>query len=768
MHKISQFLLAGACVLATCCGAFAASGNDIGSVISLPAFGKVKLVDMVDCTKPDADHGFIEYPAGASRVEKILDRDCRVMPITAEEDGSYFGYRMGKDRGMKPNTPYVLVIEYPEDVSRSWLVRNGANWCMRGFYTGQALGDAYWAKYVDGHCESLDIPLSKKYKAYTCEFFLNDVVSANNSDKIKLVPAKDGFDIVLAQFGRKHAPISAGVAARSIRVYEVLDEKTAAAPVVLPPAGLPQRHLFWREEMSDGAIQGKDHGESVLNRIDWFEHKARMMKFLGMNTYAKDLLEFGAVQHWDPNFVKQGWIWDDGSTKDVWGQVVDLMGKYGFWILPYYEYCGGLGPEHNGQKCLGAQKRAQTLGGQPNYTHVWWVEKADADITDPETMDDFKLVIDGTVLRFKDKAKFLGVWFRPRQMMPIGFGDATRERFAKEENGGKAVSRHDLQSNRDLYNKYIDWWGKKRAAWCVVMRDYMREKGVAGAEVLFTNCGAEPGPGPADCGDIFADDKAAWDKLLRGAPWNSKDPKVHNTAEVVSNHLYLKGMKSPGWTWGKWEWQHCSPADDPQHYTELEGVYLAHPFNRLYTVSDPESFREYTNKDGGQAIIRHHSLNENMVFKTVTGKDGKKGEDWIVGYVVADMERAGRASMQSEVVAMANGNPYMIGYLCGSVFGRGFPVPAREFNCNYLALPALPSKVVPGACDDPQVVLREIDAGAAKYFAVVYTGSEPKSVTVKFPSSVRGGTFIVDGKSFSGSSAKIDFLPWQLLAVRAK
>jgi hypothetical protein len=65
--------------------------------------------------------------------------------------------------------------------------------------------------------------------------------------------------------------------------------------------------------------------------------------------------------------------------------------------------------------------------------------------------------------------------------------------------------------------------------------------------------------------------------------------------------------------------------------------------------------------------------------------------------------------MMAEVLAMANGDPTMIGYLVGNNYGRGFPEYVRQFNAHFLALPALPSTVVAGAASDPEVIVRRID-----------------------------------------------------------
>jgi hypothetical protein len=84
-----------------------------------------------------------------------------------------------------------------------------------------------------------------------------------------------------------------------IRLFEVVDPDKLAQLVNLPPDELPRRHLFWREEMADGIIDRKTDQPGIADPIDWYRYKAELMRFLGMNTYSKDLLEFGACQHWD-------------------------------------------------------------------------------------------------------------------------------------------------------------------------------------------------------------------------------------------------------------------------------------------------------------------------------------------------------------------------------------------------------------------------------------------------------------------------------------
>ena len=229
----------------------------------------------------------------------------------------------------------------------------------------------------------------------------------------------------------------------------------------------------------------------------------------------------------------------------------------------------------------------------------------------------------------------------------------------------------------------------------------------------------------------------------------------------MSNHLFLKALRTPAGTWGPWEWQHASPACDPEHYADLKNVWIAYPFHALFTVTDPGCFDAFRNANGTDTLIRHYDLNEGTL------------DD--LGYAMADWERAGRACMLSEVTAMANGDPVNLGYLMGSNYTRGFPGPVREFNQNFLALPALPSTVVKGACSDPEVVLREIDCSKAgvkaKYYVLVHKGlTEKHDVTVKLPSGGKSSVeFPVYGKSKALKNGALVFKtlkPVQIVSFR--
>lgn len=761
--------LSASCAFVACCLSAASA-----ETIDLEVFGKVNVIDAVDCTK--TDHDFVERPAGVSKVTKILGSDCRWIPVQPGETSSMFAYRLGKGKGLKANGSYVVVLEYPDDLPRNYVLHNRSTDSRRSFSTGRCLGDAWEPAHVDNHPESIDLPQSGKWERWTCYGSLTDFTPDAFSTEVDKKPVlhapADGFDFVVSQYSQRHNPASNGVAVRRILLCEIPDETKCYAKVNLPPAPLPQRHVFWREEMSDnGAINAEKEKRHCKDQLDWLRHKCRQMKMLGMNTFTKDLLEFGHVQHWDPNVIRVNWAWAGSAESNaLWGRIVDMAaGEYGFSLMPYYEWYGNFGGDYQGKKSYGYRKLCEPLGNEKNYTHVWWTEKGNLDVTDPDALTATKELLKGSVVRFKDKARFAGALFRTRPASwPVGFGDATRARFAQEANGGAAVSKDQLRKDKALYEKYITWWHRKRRAFVKELGDYLAAEGVTDAQVLFDGEGSEPGPDYAGQWALVTDSPDFWKKALTDAGF--KVPTMRTAEEIAANHDYLKGRNRPVGTWGKWEWQHASPADRPAEAEKAVRSAYCMPVNRRYSVLDPDAYKAYADANGMTTVIRHHSLNEHMQKYPANGKD-----ESLVGYEMNDSERAGRASMHIEVEAMAKGDVGNLGYLIGSTYARGFPGPVREFNQNFLALPALPSKVVAGASSDPEVTLREIDCtkeGKGRYYILVHTGKTAKSdVKVKFPKGVKSVDFPAYGKTRNLENGTLAFKtlkPWQILAIHSK
>jgi hypothetical protein len=729
-------------------------------LVDLPPYGTLSLVEEIDCAADPGESGFRQFPAGASRVD---------------DDPRTSGARAAADRW--PGGLFHLPHRQEQAAAAGRRLRAGRRLSRRrpaqhgGHQYGQR--DRSRLSYRDDRrrCAARQVrqpagridrrALSGRWETWSLLMRLHDRFPekglVRGAEPRTLTP-EDGFDVTIAQFSAENMPMSHGAAVSRLRLFEVVDPQQLAQPLRLPPAGLPRRHLFWREEMSDGIIDRKTDQPGIANPLDWYRHKADLMQFLGMNTYSKDLLEFGACQHWDSTpYGGNDWVFHDSATKHLWAEIVELMGGYGFNILPYYEYSGS-----KGYKGLGSQRRARPLTRDDAYTHISWVESANADLTDPDALADFQKMLDLTVVRLRSKANFVGAWLRSRGQMPVSFSDAALARFSSEAAAGQSVTRVMLRDDAALYARYLDWWGGKRRDFLMAARDYLHSNGIDDATVLFTGCTGEPGvPFPTWDPRIITDRPELWQPVVERPEHqrSNRGPMVPWTVEhVVANGWYLQALTSPGLNWGDWEVHHSRPADDPRRYQDTEGVLLTHAFNRNYTVASPETFNAYRTPSG-LAIIRHYALNENMMVD----KEDKN----LLGYFVADIERAGPYCMMAEVLAMAHGDPTMIGYLVGNNYGRGFPEYVRQFNAHFLALPALPSTVVAGAASDPEVIVRRIDtAEHGCWIALINTSLHGKQqLTITLPDGPWQDA--VTGQELETKEGRIciDMLPCQLRIV---
>ena len=715
-----------------------------------PPFGKLTLIDEIDCGDPTDPHKLAEGPGRASRIETILGQACRVLP----NDGGakYFAYRLGAGKGLVPGVAYVLAVEYPEDKARTTFILNRGCETMRGFRTGAALGDVIYT-YTNNNVESRKVPLAGEYRTWKQFFFLHDrfpgISQPRGAGPRGEMPA-DGFRVIVAQSRADNAPLSAGAAVRRIRLFEVARPDRLNVALRLPPPGLPRRHVFWREEMADGVIHSRAAEQrGVKNDTDWLEYKARLMQFLGMNTFCKDLLEFGHNQGWDSAlFGGTGWV-NQSKTPMRWRDTLAMLKDYPFDVLPYYEYAGSIGRFGHG-----SSRRCRPLSDIGTYTHITWSEKANLDVTAPAAVEDAKKILYATIVRHASDARFVGAWFRTRPSnIPVSFSDRCLALFAREVGLSAGVTRAMLTKDPALLKRYTTWWFSKRKAFLLALRDYLRKGASSKAVVLFTADGSESGVSLGGWDKkVVTDDVAQWRKLLTGTVHAKTVPADYR--QVAAGRLYAKALLAPRPTWGTWEWQHSLPQADPDAYADVDGVMMTYSFNQAYTVADAAAMQTFRTP-GGLAMIRHYALNENVMDK-------------LLGYFVIDVERAGPYCMLAEARAMARGDPRYLGYLASNRFNRGFPEYVRRFNRAFLALPALPGTLEPGACDDPEITVRTIRTKRhGTYVAIVNTGLTSKgAVTVRLPAS-GAVTDAATGKRIpaAGKTLTLSFYPCQLRAL---
>jgi hypothetical protein len=722
-------------------------------------FGKLPLVDEIDPAAPQNGRAFFEQPKGSSRIETILGKPARVLPNTLEEP-AYFAYALGEGKMLHPGKAYLLTVEIPEDAPRTFVVANRGADLVRGIQTGQSLGDTIFG-HTATNLESLQIPLSGKYELFQQIFWLNENLAGftmprgENPPRTPYAPGA-GFLVIVAQWESRQTPVSQGAAVGKIRLFEVPDPEQFNAQLRFPPDGLPRRHIFKREEMADSVITQPDPTRRAFTaRTDWYDIQFRTMNFLGMNTYSKDLLEFGAVQGWD--VLNAGW-YVESKFPELWESILPRAAKHNLNILPYYEYAGSTGPGGFMKK---TRERVQPLVSKNDYTHITWAESKKVDLTDPLVLQEFLRVLDLTIIRFKDQAHFVGAWIRPRvSQMPISFADPTLARFAKEANNDTAVTREELKEDKALLERYYTWWDGKRKEFLVGVRDHLSRNGIADPLVFFMAVSAEPAPPIKTPKNnqmpLVTDDPEMWTAALAGKPDYAKIA-VMPLSEVLDQQLYRTAVKQWVKTFGNWEWHHASPRPDPQNYKDVEGVLMTYPFNRRYTVADPDALEDFRSKSG-LALIRHYPLNENTMGN-------------LLGYFVTDVDRTGPYGVLAEALAVANGDPWYIGYTSSHIYNRPFPDAVRKFNANFLSLPALPSTRIENACADPEVVVREIRTPkSGTYYAVVNTGMGPKTnVTVSLPAPgavVEAATGSAVQRN--GRNVSLALAPFELRALLAK
>lgn len=726
----------------------AASAADPADFVAL--LDQAPIVDAVNLAVGDPGHRFVANPATCSTLATLGTVKARV--IASSKDPGLFAVRLGEGKGLVARATYCLEVDVVEDVPRTFFILNRGDHTFRGVICGPSVPDSFH-QYTECNPEVLDLPLAKGVRTWRSVFQLHersaDLIQADKEQPFPLTTA-DGFWVIIAHPEARRMPGSAGAAVSAIRLRRIADPSTLAVKIHRPPQELPWRHAFWREEMADGVFGAQQpERRGMADPVQWYEHKLQAMRMVGIDVFCKDLLEFGHNQGWDSApYGGNDWVYQS-KTPELWSRLLVQAGQAGVSVLPYYEYTGSVGAHG-----FGSQRRAKPLGNQATYTHITWSEKANVDVTDPETVEDFAKILDCTVLRLKDQADILGVWFRPRpSAIPYGFGEATLKRFSQATNNPD-VTRERLRAEPELYQQYVSWWNLQRREFLIAVRDRMRQGGLPAATVLFTTTSAEPTPGFMGDALVVESDPKRWEGIL--ASDKERPKKILTLAHATASDEYLQTLLRPVPTWGEWEWNHACPVADPANYTTTDGIALTYPYNRAYTVSvraGMEAFRT----PAGLAMIRHQSLNERALPENM------------LGYLCADTERSGPACMLPEVLAVANGDPRWLGILSGMSWTTGYPQYVREFYPAFLALPALPSTILEsGASGAPGIVVRHIDAGVHGAWLAIANTTYHKTVgtIIKLPSS-GAVTDAATGTTLptAGQTLKLDLAPCSLRAI---
>ena len=236
-------------------------------------------------------------------------------------------------------------------------------------------------------------------------------------------------------------------------------------------------------------------------------------------------------------------------------------------------------------------------------------------------------MLDLTVVRLKDKARFEGIWLRPRWQLPMSFADATRERFAREANDGKAVTRAELIARPGAAASATRTGGSASgASSSLAMRDYLRAAGVPDAVVLFTAEAGEPGtlfptwekrivtddvgglePDPGRAASTSATTKPIVPICGRARRAGRPLPEALQAAAAELGRLGSAARQSAGRS--RALPRHAGRADDAR-------------FNRSYTVASPKTFDAFRGPSGLAAGAPLHAQREHDLRPAGQGEAG--------------------------------------------------------------------------------------------------------------------------------------------------
>ncbi len=414
----------------------------------------------------------------------------------------------------------------------------------------------------------------------------------------------------------------------------------------------------------------------------------------------------------------------------------------------------------------GYQNNCQPLlRDRRNYTEFAWAEIGCIDVSDPDALTDAKKLLNATVLDIKNNATFAGAWFRTRVgSWPISFRQEARNRYAADRNVA-VPTRDQLRQSQSLRQDYQNWWFEQRREFLLELRDYLRNgkngnDGIANASILFTSYHEEGLPVPSanyDDAKIITDDTSAWSMINNDSRWQYRYSAVSRT-NWLSNLRYdnmLFHMSLPDESvfttpvpsnqdWKNNSHGYATPPADPLRYTNDTGVLMTMPFGKQFTLDDSALIAKFKNQSG-IAMMHHFPLNEddghgNYATDTKNGSFNNWPMSGHFGYFVSDVERATPFTMLAEVRAIAEGDPFWLGYLSSNSFNTGAPQDLRRFNQAYLAWPAVNSTKVSNAVVDPEIVVREIStASQGKFVAVFNTGmSEKNNIQIDFTKTLFG------------------------------
>jgi len=662
-------------------------------------YGRLKRIDVIDTARDPMAAGDVYKEGGhreswvgrrayASWVEGITIGELAGKKYREVNNNQWFGYRLGRGK-ITPGKAYLVRVEYPENKTRYVPINidAGRNYQGLGFKTGVSKDDPF-----DNY------PISGSWKFFDTVVIPDELTYGSHGSRS--TPVEHGFWIFFHDTGRAYVPqYEAGPAVGRILVYE-MPEGPAAHAAIRYPEGAPRRLLVadWEREP------------------EWVARDmVRHALISGYNAISPSILKWGNLAYWHVDDLEKLPLRSSHPVRDpLAADQESALEKYlkatkgsGITLFPRLEY--------GGTDALPKEARAIGANGapaKPNRFHSWC-----SNLLRPEPLGEFSAILDQVIGKnIGENPQIGGILFRIRSdRLPISYGPDDVALYARETGDeppagldGKGLAK--WASGGDRHAKYIDWWQGKRRDFHAAMLERLRRYR-PDLSLLYYN----------------------WD----GDRWNlgeySRTPEdyrdyynVHNSIRYYERAAaYQKAI--PAQEYARMIREKGAPHHrlQPELYAGLDGFALLGPVNWHY-LADNEPYINSFRTGERLALTKLFDYEER-------GRWNVQGDN----YETSELMTGGPDyAMAEQVMSVFHGDPWILTETAYT-YGGGFMEQHRAFARAFLALPALPGKVVetPGLPGSEELRVRRYDpkGAAAVYLSLAYKGYRPGSFALELP-----------------------------------
>ena len=626
-----------------------------------------------------------------SRRTNILSKTGRIVC----RNRGFFGYNIGNR--LKRNMPYLLEIEYPEDVPRTFAFIIGDSTYTPGIHTGYTLGQPEPRFFV----EQINFPLSKKI--HKAKF----IVWAGDDE------VKNGFYVGIADPGSRNAPLSRKPAIISINLYEFYS-------VFFPKINrtFPKEYQRYAMTQSEDSLPRDDVRFSPLVNAAFYGLNSVSPQVLAWNGHgeANNTLLIPSLHYRQPirkflnNVEFETDQMENATNKfNFWAEYLRWANKLNLNVFPCFEY--------GGSDDLPKDARAINQDGNlyPPIVRSFSGEKIgdSVDVCNPEVIKDAEMIIDEIIngAEGDSLANLKELIVRRRaNFLPVSFSTNAMQLFESETKTnlkGKDFDEKRKFLVKNYLSEYQKWFQKQLFVFLdKLQQHYKNNINFPINPMLYYHWKSSGMPYQ----DLYYRTYIDWEKNWK---------KIRN--------LDFEGDPLP-------ELDGSKLTSAITNWTETEdGLYLdlvpsnsVLPIAPIYgkVAAENKHYLEQFNINGQTAVKIVPAVHSNTKIYR------KKRGLFIAGQT---MYHSREFSMYEPILAFCNSNPkYMI---FEQAHPACFPFPeySRNFFANFLSLPAIPLKVIEQTSNASDLVVKIGTLDSKTYIAIANPTFKTIAGNVKVP-----------------------------------